>query len=322
VPTYEYEGVQVRFPDQAAGLSVSGLLSNQGTMHVKLSPGTTGDLFALVSPTYVFSLEIQPDTVRFRRNDYVAEKRIGPVKLHYQVLLSWDPTVIQLALMIDDDVGGDDACVTVQTPMTLVPPAMLSWARCFQLLPRTSYATPAEFLATCLESLRQTERTIRSTNCLPIFWDRSHKSPGLRHPKAEPEVMSGIAGFLQDQSVLGGYELIQESGAGQGSLDLRSVAALSGGGTTTVCIEGKNAHSQDLAHGITQQLPSYMTSVGASNGIYLVLWFKCASFDQPAESSIDITWGLTKKRPWETIVVQTMDLSLPLPPSNRRFELR
>lgn len=321
MPQYSHDGVEVRFPDEAAGLSVSGLLSNKGMFHVKASPGSRGELFAFNSQSYHLSLVVEADHVKFRRNQYVARKTIGTVKRHFQILVSWNPSVIQLALMVDDNVGGDDACVTVPTNPIFVSPKLLTWARRFQLLPRSTYASPAEFLGVLVEALRQTERVIHDTDCYALFWDRRRATPGGRHPKHEPEVMAGIAGLLQDQALLGGFELLQESQAGPGSVDLRAIAALTDGGTTSVCVEGKNAHSQDLEHGVSQQLPAYMTSVRADYGIYLVLWYQCDQFPEPRESDVDLTWNLTKRRPLESIVIEKMNLALPISPSDRRFKI-
>jgi hypothetical protein len=131
--------------------------------------------------------------------------------------------------------------------------------------------------------------------------------------------MTGIAGYLQDQSLLAGYQVIQESQAGPGTLDIRAVAALDGGGLVNVCVEGKNAHSRDLEHGIRDQLPAYMQGVKADYGVYLVPWYKCAAFAEPSGEVVDVTLPLAKIRPWENIVVESFDLSIPGSPSSRDF---
>jgi hypothetical protein len=321
MPTYEHEGIIIRFPEEAAGLSVSGLLCNKGIFHVKVSPNAQGEVFAFLSPAYSIRLTISDNTVTFQRNSHVAAKQVGPVRRYYQILVSWKPDQIQVALMVDDNVGGDDACVSVATEPIYVPLELLEWARRFSLLPRTAYASPAEFLGVFIESFRQAHSSIRDTNSYRLFWDRQHsKDNGPRLvPKREPEAMAGVAGFLHDQSLVAGYQLVQESAAGPGTLDLRASAALRFGGMVTVCVEGKNAHSDDLEHGITDQLPAYMKAVNADYGVYLVLWYQCEEFNYPKESDVDVTWSLTKKRPWETIVVEKFDLALPKPPSHRDF---
>jgi hypothetical protein len=134
MPKYEHEGVVVRFPDEAAGISVSGLLANMGTLHVKLTPDFQGELFALESPDYRIALLIEGRGVRFYRDKYVACKEIGVVKQQFRVLASWKPELFQLALMIDDDVGAEDTCVTVHTtPGLFVPIELVRWARRFNL---------------------------------------------------------------------------------------------------------------------------------------------------------------------------------------------
>src|ERR1051326_5527222 len=128
MPAYQHEGVVARFPDAAVGLSVSALLTNSGTFHVKVTPGSRGELFALLSPEYSIQLATDNNRVRFSRNAHVVEKVIGAVSRYYQVLVSWKPDKMQVAIMIDDDLGGEDACVSLDTQPLYVPIRLLDWA--------------------------------------------------------------------------------------------------------------------------------------------------------------------------------------------------
>jgi len=321
MPEYTHEDVTARFPDELVGMSISTLLTNQGTFHVKVSSVGRGELFTFLSPQFHMKLVINDGFVEFHRNTYIARKEIGSVKRHFQILISWKPGLFQLSLIVDDKTS-IDGTLTIETDPIFVPVSALDWARRFNLLPRSTYNSPAEFLGVFIESLRQTERAIRDANSYKLFWDRQKgvdEEPKLI-PKREPEAMSGLAAFLQDQSLLSGFQLIQESVAGSGTLDLRAIATLGSGGFVNVCVEGKNAHSNDLKHGITDQLPSYMRSNGADYGVYLVLWYQCDEFQKPSSSETDVTWELTKLRPWKTIVVEKFNLALPISPSVRSYK--
>jgi hypothetical protein len=81
-----------------------------------------------------------------------------------------------------------------------------------------------------------------------------------------------------------------------------------------IAIEGKNAHSADLLHGLQHQLPSYMADVRADQGIFLVLWYGLSE-----ESLGDLTWRLTRARPLPNITIEAIDLAFPLAPSDRQF---
>lgn len=324
MPTYEHEDNVARFADDLVGMSVSGLLSNQGIFHVKISPrtGINGELFAFYSPVYQTHLIIKNGFVEFRRNDDVAKKEIGPIKSHVQILLSWMPDRFQLALKVDDDIDDDGTCITIETNPLIIPISLLKWARQFNLISRKTYDSPSDFLGVFLENIRQANQKIKKANAFRLFWDKqNHKgAPNSYIPKREPDSMSGIVAFLQDQSLLSGYELIPESSAGAGILDLRALASLSSGGFINICVEGKNAHSNDLAHGLTNQLPEYMKSMDADYGVYLVLWYKCDSFQKPNRNSLDVTLELSKVLPMKTIVVEKFDLSIPLSPSKKKFK--
>jgi hypothetical protein len=77
MPTYAHEDVVVRFADKLAGMSVSALLTNKFTFHVRAFPHTQGELFSLLSPEYQIQMVIDDGYVTLRRNQYAARKEIG-----------------------------------------------------------------------------------------------------------------------------------------------------------------------------------------------------------------------------------------------------
>ena len=322
MPTFQHKGVTASFPDQAVGLSVSRLLSSIGTFHVEVSPEARGKIFSLRSSNYVLELEIAEDEVHFCRNTFVASKAVGTVQRFYQILCSWKPDQFQLALIVDGNVGGPDACVTIETPNIFVPVELHQWAREFNLVARSSYASAEEFLSILTDCLQHVRQNIVDTNAFSLFWDYKKSGSGRSKslPKREPQVVAGIEALLRDQSLLLGYELSREAVAGAGNLDLKATASLQAGGLVNVAIEAKNAHSSDIEHGIRLQLPAYMKAISARYGIYLVLWYKCVEFTKPSVSSMDLTWNLTKERPHDGIAVELFDLSPPVSPSKLKHE--
>ena len=59
-------------------------------------------------------------------------------------------------------------------------------------------------------------------------------------------------------------------------------AILSDGRVAKACVEFKHAHSADIRHGLTRQLPEYMRAHSTDMGFYCVLWYKGDHFDKPA----------------------------------------
>ena len=311
----------IRFSDALPGLSASKLLTNEGQFHVSVSPNYQGELFAVGAPAYQLVLCVHGGTVIFQRNEALAQKQIGQVRQRYQILISWRPDRIQLALIVDGQVGGDDACITVDVPPTFVPLELGRWAQRQNLLPQASYSSAAELLATVIEGIQQVQSKIHAAGCVASFWDRQggDNEGSKRKPKLEPEAVSLIRGFLYDYSLLAGYELSHEVGAAGGSLDMKVTAPSSNGGLIKICIECKNSHSDDIFHGLTDQLPAYMRSLGADYGIYLVLWYKGKYLDRPTVDHGDLKLELTKRKPLQNIIVDSIDLSWPLAPSDRGF---
>jgi hypothetical protein len=320
MPTYAHEDVIVRFPDGLAGTPVSNLLSNEGTFLVEILSKKRGEVFSLLSPEYRIQMVIDDGYVAFRRNEYEVRKEIGRFHHHFTIIAKWGPDQFQLRVLLDDN--WDQEYAAIETNPIYIPLNLVTWARRLNLLPRKTYQSPAEFPPVFLESLRQAGSTIGRANCFGLFWDRQRAATDSQRlvPKREPEAMSGVAALLQDQSLLAGYELVKESQAGAGSLDLRAVAPLSDGGMVNLCIESKNAHSPDLEHGIAHQLPTYMRNTNAAYGVYLVLWYRCKEFAAPTQSQVDLITRLHERRPWQNIIVEIFDLAIPTSPSDKSYE--
>ncbi len=315
---YQFEDITVRYPEQLTEMSFSSLISNQASFHIQLPPDANGELFFFESSKYRTSCIIHDGIVEFRRNDYLAQKKVNSSCRYYQVLLSWNPERFQLALMFDGDVGGEDACKTIETKRIIIPPSLLQQIRKYNIIHRTTYDSTIDFLNILSEGIVHVNKNIQAANSHRSFWDiQKGQSP---IPKKEPQSMAGIAALLQDHSLISGYELVQESSAGAGRLDLRAIAPKKSGGFINICIEAKNAHSNDLKHGLTDQLPEYMERVGSDYGIYLVLWYKCKYFQKPVNDLF--AWELTKLKPLQNINIVKFDLSLPLNPSDRKFKYK
>ena len=209
---YEHDGVIVRFPDEAIGLSITGLLSNSAALHTKGTPGAEAEIFSIISNSYSIRLFIKDNVVHFHRNEDHIFKEIKNVKQHFRILVSWKPDMLNIAVIVDDNYKDPDCAIAYKTNPVYVPIELLNWARRFNLLPQTVYKSPAQLLTKFVESLRQTNLIIKKENSYKLFWDRQKSTtPSIFVPKREPEVMAGISSFLQDHSLLGGYSLIRES---------------------------------------------------------------------------------------------------------------
>jgi hypothetical protein len=318
---YEHEGTSLRIHSVCGGISPTQLLSNQATFSINVTPGSQGELFALEAPEYRIAAVLTKDAVQLRRNGHVVTKAIGSAKESVLILGAWNPRRMQVAVVLDaQDSESNDACASLDTEPTFVPISTLKWARRFSLTPRRSYGSVQDFVSVLSEAFRQVERKIRDSNSVRIYWEQSSDDNKRLVPRPEPQVMTNISALLDDHSLLAGYQLIRESGAGLGRLDLRAVAPLANGTTASICIEGKHAHADAIEHGITDQLPEYMRRTSADFGIYLVLWFKCHAYDQPATTSLDLSLTLHKVRPLKNMSVEVLNLGLPEAPSDARFE--
>jgi hypothetical protein len=77
-----------------------------------------------------------------------------------------------------------------------------------------------------------------------------------------------------------GVQISREVIAANGSLDFHC-SYTKDDKLMKVCIEMKNAHHEQLLHGLTKQLPAYLDGEATQDGIFLVLWYKGDRFARP-----------------------------------------
>lgn len=322
MPITKYEDAYIQFNDQLIGMSNTSLLSNTFNFHVQASNDLEGELFSVLSSEYSMKLSVLQGTVKFERNQYEASIHIGSNAKYFFITLSYDPTKFHLSIHSVLNNGENiEQVKTIDTSTLYIPINLIRWAQRHNLLPKKNYSTSLEFLTTLLEDIRLSEKKIRDTNSHILFWDRQRKQ-GLKNkllPKLEPEAATGIYAFLQDSSINHGYELMHETSSSSGSVDLYVIATNTNGGFIKICIEIKNAHSDDIEHGLKEQLPEYIRGKNADYGIYLVLSYKCEKFERPLEELSNLKLKLTRLNQFSNISVEIFDLSIPLPPSSKKF---
>jgi hypothetical protein len=321
MPVFSSGSCTVRFPDNLDGMAPSSLLLyNMNTFtvtilnpNVALNPRMSHEIFLVESTDYRMQLLIDNKCVRFRRGSFEACRSIEAARRKAQIICSWRPDQFCLTVLMDDRIG-DNPYECVDTGPIFVPQDLLQWARRQTLTERRSYKSGAEFLSVISDCLNMVGKKIEETKAFSLFWDfprqrANIKDQRLALPKRETQTMAGIRALLQDQSLLLAFDVSAETQAGPGILDMKLVAPLEGGGLSKIALEGKRAHSTDLEHGLEVQLPTYMRSINADHGIYLVLWFRCAEFDQPTKELVELTWHLTTLAHGRNITVKYLDLS-------------
>lgn len=110
------------------------------------------------------------------------------------------------------------------------------------------------------------------------FWeDRDKKNSPILEPKAQSIIYNQIR-FLAE---IKGIKISREVVASNGSLDFH-FSYTKNDILMNVCVELKNAHHENLEHGLTTQLPLYIKDIGSREGIFLVLWYKSERFTKPS----------------------------------------
>ncbi|HMT09566.1 MAG TPA: hypothetical protein PKA82_16315 [Pyrinomonadaceae bacterium] len=255
-------------------VNVVDLIRPEGQMYSiatykNLKPGV---VFEVIAPDYVFGVEIrEKDIVLLRCGTAIIVPLAEPSNREKGFIYSvgWSPTTIQLHIQDSEGRRGYEA----PTAWTYPPQSLKRWARERALISTDKYDSEAHLLEAVMDQfqkLRQRFQDIGGTNG---FWDihRDGQRIVKRVPKHEPDIHPTIRHLLDDLEITKNFQIVPEYHTGTGRLDFLISAPLVTGKIGRVCVEFKNAHSKDLAHGIQSQLPNYMESTSTDFGIYVVL---------------------------------------------------
>jgi hypothetical protein len=272
-----------------------------------------------------FSLEagINDGILALTRNGYTVQQPLYvstapnvaqrvPLSSPCHIAFTWSPT--RLAVYVNAQEAA------IETPPTLPPNSLLRWARREAILPVTEYASDRAFCDSILNGLAGLQDKITIAAMQPAFWDFTYDGKKIvsRRPKRETQVHPTIHGLLHDLSLAKNITIHPEATAGSGRLDFLLTGIVRGGSTATACVEFKHAHSDDVVHGLTIQLPEYMKTHATNHGFYCVPWFKGDHFDQPKPNFHSFRGTLVEtkaKAGLDCVNLVLIDVSGGVPPS-------
>ena len=142
----------------------------------------------------------------------------------------------------------------------------------------TNIVDRKSFLDYCYKFLTITlQKSIEFGGLHKSFWtDKNGISTPISEPAAQPIIYNLIRYLLE----IKGIKVSRETSAADGSLDFHFYYNKDST-SMNVCVELKNAHHNNLEHGIKSQLPLYIKDVGNAEGIFMVLWYKSSEFNKP-----------------------------------------
>ena len=255
---------------------------------ISLSPMPEGAILTMVADGFEHNASLRNGNLELRRNGFVASLPLSvsaqehideanrvPLECPCHIALTWSPTTISVA------VNGNGTSVT--TPKTLPPNSLIGWARQQAIIPVIKYKTHRHFADEILNGLAGLQDKIATSRMEPAFWDFTYDGRRIvtRSPKRETQVHPTIHGLLHDLAIAKNLEVHPEASSGAGRMDFLITGTLDDGTIVKACIEFKNAHSEDVLHGMVRQLPSYMRTHATDVGYYCIPWFQGRHFDQP-----------------------------------------
>lgn len=304
----------IRYSDLLTTMSETDLMFPVATLEfvTGLSGALNGGLiFEVEYKDYHMRVEFKDRKLYITRNEYSASLELdlfSEEKIHVGV--SWSETTIGCGIYNLSEGWGRQHARAEKTCFTVIPPSLIKLFLTDAALDGDQFRDAKSFLRTVINTLAFIEKDIHRHAAARLFWSAGK-------PLREPEITRGVGSMLTAYGNLLGFGVLTEPRAGAGDTDFYLSSRITPGITSEIAIEAKNAHSNDVAKGITKQLPKYIENLGADFGIYLVYWLKCRFLNEPAQSSFgefQIEKINTLKYPG-TIRVVGLDLSYPVYPS-------
>jgi hypothetical protein len=261
----------------------------------------TGYIFKVNHEGFYFRLAVDNGILFFERNRFMCCIDINefPSNTEIRVIAMWNPTKLFISASIPMKLLHEGS---VDTPPCFIPLPLLRYVREKNLLPTKEYNSVEEFRQTVHSCFISIQEIIDTTGAINAFWNIKYEGKKIvsRSPKLETDVHPTIYSLLYNQFFLLSIEVMTEFKTGIGNVDFLLMANIKNQGMAKIVVEFKNAHSKDLIHGFTEQLPSYMKNTNSQYGIYCVLNYKSEYFKKP-KKSYDINLFQAKiesKNPW------------------------
>jgi len=239
-------------------------------------------LFKLSFPGFELEARCREGMVFIRRNGLYqhSEQIRGTGRLHVAIQWTVDSLACGIAPWTGDWNVMNQHMRAVRTPHTTPPLELHRMLRAHSLLVGTAYRSADELFATILDCLHLVEEDIRRFGGERFVWG---KNGVANRPFDEPEISRYVASFLAAYGAARNFDVSCESSAGDGNVDFWIAAPVEGAGMAKVVIEAKKANHANLAQGFSVQLPTYMSRLKASHGIFLVYWLKSPDYLYPSQ---------------------------------------
>ena len=253
---------------------------------IPISPGWSQNFFTVQADDYLLAFGRRGNIYFFRRNDVQVNLPIPQESIiadKIAIAIVWNLNEIGISGFISSrgqrEIKPDMVAQYKdwkQTVPTVPPNSLYTWARKQLLLARRNYIRLGQVFNVVIEALRALNEEISISNDLGAFWDEQRNGNKIDKliQKREPLITRHIESRIRDITLQNNIDIAREIQIGNSKLDLLFSAPLKNGDTVKVCVEVKEAHSgEDLAHGLSIQLPEYMRRIGTDFGIYCVLYF-------------------------------------------------
>lgn len=217
-------------------------------------------------------MEIRKQDVVLLRNDTMIIVPLAEPRnrgQHFLLNFGWEPTTLHLNITDAEGPRGHSATTSAAFP----PHSLRQWARRKALIPTVVYDSERHLFEAVMDQLYLLQRSLKDTNGINGFWDLQYAGKKITKgsPKRETDVHPTIRLLFDNLEIIKNFQIIPEYPTGNGRLDFLITAPLKDGATGKVCVEFKNAHSNDLATGLMVQLPEYMDTTRTDSAIYAVL---------------------------------------------------
>ena len=275
------------FDQMKSHVSVSDFCATAATLEFAATDGLLENdltLFKLTFPGFELEARCREGRVFIRRNGLYqhSEQIRGTGRLHVAIQWSVDSIGCGIAPWTGDWNVMHKHMRAVRTPQTVPPIELHRMLRANNLLVGTAYNSADDLFSTVLDCIHLAEEDIRRFGSERFIWG---KKDDPSRPFDEPEMSRYVASFLAAHGAARNFDVSCEPTAGDGNVDFWVVGPVKDAGLAKVAVEAKKANHANLVQGFSVQLPTYMSRLKASHGIFLVYWLKSPDYPHPVQNS-------------------------------------
>ncbi len=281
------------------------LIKHEGTIRFDTNIKTLelgGLIFRLDYPNFYFACDVNDNHIILERNTDKCILDLNQIDAsifgeYVVVFIIWSPTKLTL-IVREKEAKKNALTINKEIETEIFYPSRQSTQQITNNLPDGNiiFTSDEEFRNYCHMLLISMQLKLKENPTVDFCWNKAKEEKKViqQTPKDEIDIHGIIHTFLNNIRQPN-VKVHYEYNTNNGNVDF-VFSTMIDNIYSTFCLEVKNAHSQDVVTGLTNQLTEYMKNTKSKYGAYLILYYKCSMFDKPKQNLHELQLKFNKLR--------------------------